>query len=125
VTFWGETEEKLNELGAEHDILLTITERISVPPVRFSAEELRTSNTSIVSKCFSLALTQSDDEGYVVLPKLQNSVLLCTFQKSRLGLSNNGLKEIPSFRFVTASVNEFQAMQQHNGIQKSEVVKLH
>jgi len=38
VTCWGETGEKLNELGAKLGILLTITERISVPPVRFSAE---------------------------------------------------------------------------------------
>jgi len=56
VTCRGETAEKLNELGAKLDILLTITERISVPPVRFSAEDVRTSNTSIVSKCFTVLL---------------------------------------------------------------------
>jgi len=56
VTRWGETGEMLNELGAKLGIQLTVTDRISVPPVRFSAEDLRTSNTSIVSKCFTVLL---------------------------------------------------------------------
>lgn len=45
----GKITENLKEIGDRLDILLTITDRISVPPVRYSTE-----NMSFVSKYFTV-----------------------------------------------------------------------